>query len=266
MRMHAKLSSPETLYKLLLCLEQATRFWVIHFSPKYLRIIAAGVDDISAYCNLDVSSIFDQYLVESTANNEIWIMLYGDAFIRILKNSIYAKEIKIKLSKKNDYPVLCVTVRNTAKNGSRILITQEISVRICREQDTPRFNELPINNGTFIADIGKIKSICERFRNISSTAVLSIDEKGQLSLKTHTNLVSIETIFLNDRLTAFDPVSTKYKSVRCSIKDLVKIANASILKPRKSICWMTNNSQFALCCYCSPNLKCYISFIVTSIA
>jgi hypothetical protein len=75
---------------------------------------------------LTKSSIFDDYHIESKANDNIFIQLCGEHFIKSLKSGQKAVKVEMKLSKKNGLAVLSFLITTSTRTGKFMQLVQDV--------------------------------------------------------------------------------------------------------------------------------------------
>ncbi|KAJ3089183.1 hypothetical protein HK102_007012, partial [Quaeritorhiza haematococci] len=127
-----------------LSLEKLSKIWVLKLSPTKVHFIVSKPETnsgIQVWSQIAADAIFEDYRIESANNNEIWLELAGEHFVRGLKSTQNAPEVTMKLTKKENLPVLSLNITSQSRNGKRICLVQDIPVRVLSPQQANDLKE-----------------------------------------------------------------------------------------------------------------------------
>lgn len=213
---------------------------------------------------LQVDTIFDEYRVESAANNVINMELPLDTLQRALRSCQSASDAVIRLTKRasDKIPVLVLTV-TTASSRTHItgsgatLVTQEIPVKVLPASmvegiHQPSCPEPDVH--IFLPPLTQLRMFAERFAKISGDTgkwVLAANLQGEFSMSAVADAVKIESVWrgltvpeLNPDLIEGDYAThpsvlrgrDEWAAVRVEGRDWVKLLKVSLLAKKVVAC------------------------------
>lgn len=109
---------------------------------------------------IKVEALFDNYRIQSNANNEITMVLSGEALLGALKSAsssvpstssgsgaasagaaFDAEEIVMKLAKKNDQALLSFEIKGVSRAGQQIRVAHDVKIEVMKPTDVDKMQE-----------------------------------------------------------------------------------------------------------------------------
>jgi HUS1 checkpoint protein len=106
--------------------------------------------DSRSLSQIKIESIFNDYRIQSNANNEITMAISSEALLAALRSAstsstsstaYQADEIVMKLAKKNDRAVLKFEIMGTTTVGRRVKVTHDVLVDVLKPHEVARLIE-----------------------------------------------------------------------------------------------------------------------------
>lgn len=215
---------------------------------------------------LQIETIFDEYHVQSAANDVINMELPLDTLQRALKSCQSASDAVIKLTKRQSdkLPILMLTV-TTASSRAHLglgavagstLVTQEIPVKILAPTMVEGITQ-PIcpepDVHIFLPPLNQLRAFSERFAKINGDGkwILAANLRGEFSMSAHTDAVKIESVWRGLTVPELNPAMIEgniedhpsvrrsrdeWAAVRIDGKDWVRLLKVSLLAKRVVAC------------------------------
>ena len=132
MRFKAKLSNPQLLTRILQVHEKTTEQCLFKFSKKLMLFVTKTEyqDGTQIWSRIKTNTLFTDFRIESTTNNDIYVYLDLKNILRALKTYAKAQSIVVKLSKKNNIPFLTLEITVNSTN-----ITQDIPLQVLNAEE-----------------------------------------------------------------------------------------------------------------------------------
>jgi HUS1 checkpoint protein len=137
MRFKAKLSNPQLLTKILQVHEKTADECLFKFSKKIMAFITKTEyqDGTQIWSRIKTNTLFTDFRIESTTDNDIYAKLDLKNISRALKTYSKAQSIVFKLSKKNSIAFLTLEIIVNSTNivqdiPIQVLATDEVSQQI----------------------------------------------------------------------------------------------------------------------------------------
>ncbi|KAL1916902.1 uncharacterized protein VTP21DRAFT_5099 [Calcarisporiella thermophila] len=254
MRMRTNISNPNLLAKVAQSIEKLGKTCLLKFTPAKLHFIIITDPDsgVQVWSQLDAASIFENYRIQSASNNEIYLDFYIEYLIRALKSTQGALEIMMKLTKKENIPMLSLAITSQTRMGRKQSLTQDIPVRVLSPQQMEMVREPMCPDPQvhiMMPPLLSVRTIAERMKSLSDYVVISANMNGEFTLKCEANMVTMETYYkglFNPELeyseseAARVPSQTRDKnqfaSARIDVKNFVKFLNTYHVSPSNVVC------------------------------
>lgn len=99
---------------------------------------------------IKVESLFENYRIQSNANNEITMALSSEALLGALRSatasssassSFDAEEVVMKLAKKNDQALLSFEISGQSRVGNRLRVAHDVRIEVMKPADVAKMTE-----------------------------------------------------------------------------------------------------------------------------
>ncbi|RDD45634.1 Checkpoint protein HUS1 [Trichoplax sp. H2] len=233
-------------------MSRMTKNCVLCLAPK--KIVFVSNERISEggtriWCEIQQETLFDDYRIEGKDNsNRIFLELITDNFARALKSIQFGVvSVKIRLTKKYT-PCLTIEIVTAYGNSNRI-ITHDVPVVIVPQRDWYEYEEpdMPqFDVSIYMPQMKVLKQVIDRMKNLSEHLVITADQKGNMTLKTQNDIVTVEThfkdlgnpVWANDAANNRKEASTQIGAMEACIyiKKLAQLLQGQQINPSKIIC------------------------------
>ena len=88
-----------------------------------------------------VEALFDDYRIQSNANNEITVVLSSEAVLAALRSASEAEETVIKLAKKNDHALLSFEILRQTRSAQSVRVTHDVKIEVMKPTDVEKMKE-----------------------------------------------------------------------------------------------------------------------------
>ena len=157
-----------------------------------LRVLA--MDSVQAFARLDAER-FASLLVQSKAENNIYLEIYLAMLVSALKSAEKADEATLRLARRRGVPVLTLT----AQTLTGIVVTQDIVVtRIMSGDEADKYREprLRAPDVTIrFPDPKHLRTVLDRMKSLDKFVYIKAHNRGALSLRVHSDLVTTTSMF-----------------------------------------------------------------------
>ncbi|KAI8908119.1 checkpoint protein Hus1/Mec3 [Powellomyces hirtus] len=273
MRLRARITNAGLLIKMAQSVEKLSKTWVILFTREYVHFIvgkSSVSETMQMFGQIKQDRIFEDYLVESALNNQIFVEVSAEQFVRGLKSCHQALDVKLKLAKKDGWPMLSLNITNSSRTGNRLYLTQDIPVRVLQSDESAELTEPEVESQQvhiLLPPLNDLKTIAERLKAIGTHVVVAANMNGELVLKVVADAVRVETSFkglINPELGQPDGTPaptpqtalkhrTAFAHVRVDMRDFVKFLHSSIVNPKNVICCIVDGQSLLLYVYLGQN-------------
>ena len=99
---------------------------------------------------IKVNSLFNNYRIQSNANNEITVTLASEALLGALKSastsaasgsSFNTEEIVVKLAKKTDHALLTFEIYGQTRTGNKMRVAHDVKIQVMKPADVAKLSE-----------------------------------------------------------------------------------------------------------------------------
>ncbi|KAJ2242296.1 Checkpoint protein hus1, partial [Coemansia sp. RSA 454] len=140
--------------------------------------------------------LFASYRVESLHNNEIHLEFHIDNLQRALRSAHNSQSAVLKLTKKQNLPVLSLSVQSMSSTGHTTLVCQDVPVRVLTPEQVRAMREPEVPDAhvhIMMPELSTIRSVVERMRLMGDRVTVAANNEGQLTLRVASDRVDITT-------------------------------------------------------------------------
>lgn len=200
----------------------------------------------ACFVKLQAARMFKNYIVQSRSSNQIAFVCDIQHVSQALSSGKESNVVMMRLLKRGDESLLCfktcsIDVDIVQSVPIRV-IPIETATRICMEPDLPLPEiamELPPSH--------LLRSLVDRLKVIDRTIVIAADKNGTLRFKIHTEVLQLQTVFVNlkhrDELTSTTEALNDAQDDGCEVSVAV---DARMLS--KSMLIDDTSVETLLCC------------------
>ncbi|KAI3649687.1 hypothetical protein MP228_005319 [Amoeboaphelidium protococcarum] len=179
---------------------------VLVFRPDFLSVLAPSPLDqmqtTSAFpCiryRFHAKCLFESYVVESLADNQIALECPGDHLLRALKSSETAIQVQVKLTKRFDLPCLSFICSHYSESGSRVNVSQDVPCRVIPVDDQISGSEIlwhPMGTSLTFRDLKKLRNQIDGVKGLSHDVTIAVNREGDCKFRVETASVQITSHF-----------------------------------------------------------------------
>jgi HUS1 checkpoint protein len=118
--------------------------------------ITGGDSGLQVWSQIKAAQLFEEYRIQSNANNEITLILAPEALAGALRSvaggnapsthptgmvPLDAPEVTLRLAKKNDVAVLAFETNTQIRTGRRVEVSHDVRVEVLKPADVARLAE-----------------------------------------------------------------------------------------------------------------------------
>ncbi|KAJ3175436.1 DNA damage checkpoint control protein [Geranomyces variabilis] len=252
-----------------LSVEKLSKRWVLLFTPEYVHFIvgkSSVASTLQMFGQIMQDRIFEDYDLESMQDNKIFLEVTAELFVRALRSTQQALDVKLRLTKKDNWPMLGLTITNASKTGNRLVVTQHIPVRVIQQDESRELVEPAVGGQQvqiLLPPIADVRTIVERMKALGSHVMVGANMNGEFVLKVVADAVKVETSFkglTNPELGAEDgtpqPTPTslyqnrrRFAYVRVDMRDFVRFLHSSVVNPKHVVCCIVDGQNLCLYVY-----------------
>ncbi|KAI8610951.1 Hus1-like protein-domain-containing protein [Chytriomyces sp. MP71] len=244
-------------------------------TPEFIQFLVAkdGGVGLQAFAKLDNETLFQDHLIESLNNNEIWLQANGEHLSRALKCATGAvpsqHAVAVRLTKKQGMPVLCFVVTTTGRTGKPIQLVQDCPVRPLTAAQTEELREPVVPNPDvhiMLPPVMAMKNMADRMKAISGHLIVKANMSGDFIMQVQNDLVELETFYEDLENPTIDPSQVEpsqqpslnrdpkqFADVRIDIRDFIKFCTCHQLNPMHTICCIIENHGLVFYVYIGEN-------------
>eukprot|EP01080_Neovahlkampfia_damariscottae_P003157 gene3157-5473_t len=195
MKLKTKLTNPQLLTKILQVHEKANEQCHFRFSQKLMFFITKTEyqDGTQIWSRIKTKALFSDFRIESTMDNEIWVILDLKNILSALKTYSKAQSIIVKLSKKNG--VAFLTLEITVNNAN---ITQDIPLQVLGKDEVKDIEEpsLPLPTISItMPNLKDLKSIIDKMKGLNDRLMLTATLANTLNFSIESQFVNVSTFY-----------------------------------------------------------------------
>ncbi|TFK50154.1 cell cycle checkpoint [Heliocybe sulcata] len=187
MRFRACVENVPTFCKIMQVIDRLQKKCIIQFKPDVMRIIClsdANEAGIQVWSEIKVSTLFNEYRIQSNADNIISMNIASASLLHALQgiqnalatsgtgSGLGGEEVLMKLAKKNDQALLNFALTTPTRTGRLQSLTYDVRIEVLRALDMTKINE-PLcpdaDTLVLLPSLPTLRSPVERLRALSST-------------------------------------------------------------------------------------------------
>ncbi|TPX36074.1 hypothetical protein SeMB42_g03916 [Synchytrium endobioticum] len=272
MRFKTKVINAPIFEKMCQSLERLAKAWVLRLTSDRTHFIVAKPDvdsGLQVWGQIISDVIFEEMKIESANNNEIWLEVSGEFLHKALKSSERANDVTLKLTKKDDLPVLSFICQNQSRTGKTLTVVQDVPVRVMTPQQTRELTEPVFGNADvyiILPALSNVRAITDRMKSLSAFVTIAANNSGDFIMKVAENKVKVETVFkelINPELDASQAQLSQEPSVnrnpalfaeaRVDVRDFQKFLQSYVVNPSQVVCCILDKRGLVLYVYVSTD-------------
>src|SRR3989338_7389604 len=245
MRWRAQIRNLDLFMKVVNTLAKLGPDCIVHLGPEEVRFINEFelAQGSQAYCTLKKEALFDEYLIESAAANNIGFSLKLENLEKALKSAIaFGSRAEARLIKKKGQALLSITLSNAAK-GSQL--DQDIPIELVSQVASRQPPEAPEPLVHIVLPpLKQLRTVIERMKQLADHLTIKANMDGMLIVEIDTDFVHVSTTYCNlphfqlaDRPLVRDP--TIQAEVKVDIKKFSRFLASTQIAPTNTICCLT---------------------------
>jgi len=254
MRFIAKLKDANLFLKVIQTVEKIDKQCTIHLTTKKIQFILVKEleQGFQVWSAMNASSLFNEYLIESKADNEISFSINLSHLARALKcgEKSTNQEILIKLTKKGDIPYLSLSMEVSPTRS--MMLTQEIPIQFLYPEQMRALKEptLPDPNIVIMMpNLQDMRNVIERMKDLDSSLTIQANMRGELTLKVLTDAVAIVTLYRNlvhPQVVGLEITPETIASAKVDIKKFWSALYSYHVAPLHAICCIVDGTKLVL--------------------
>ncbi|KAJ2655321.1 Checkpoint protein hus1 [Coemansia sp. RSA 1199] len=198
MRFRAQVTNSNLLVRIVQCIERLAKTAVLKLTPNRLHIVVLSDTEggLQMWSDVDPRALFSSYRVESLHNNEIHLELHIDNLQRALRSAHNSQTATLKLTKKQNLPVLSLSVQSMSSTGHTTLVCQDVPVRVMTPEQVQAMREPEVPDAhvhIMMPELSTVRSVVERMRLLGDRVSVAANGEGQLTLRVASDRVDITT-------------------------------------------------------------------------
>ncbi|KAF8885878.1 cell cycle checkpoint [Gymnopilus junonius] len=201
MRLRATISGVPTFFRIIQAIEKLQKRCIIKFTEEYMHVICnADPGEVQVWSRIKVGTLFEDYRIQSNANNEITVVLSSEAVLAALRSATEAEEVVTKLAKKNDQALLSFEIIQQTRSAQRVRVTHDVKIEVMRPTDMEKLQEPLCPKADLLIllpPLQKLRTIVERLNHMSDVMAFQADNNKRLKVSIRTESVNIETEWTN---------------------------------------------------------------------
>lgn len=228
----------------------------MHFSTSKIQFILSS--EISEggtqlWSGLTVSSLFEEYSIETLNNNEFGLEINLDHLSRAIKSAQQATEVLMKLTKKNGNPFLSFAI--SIQTSQQMTIIQDVPVVLLNPQQLANYTEPTLPDPevyVLMPPLKHMQNVIDKMKNVEGHLTIFANMNGSLLLKVEADMVTIATFYKNLRHPQIEGRSPPHPDpdqsceIKVDIKKFSKFLYSSQISPTNVICCMVEGKALVL--------------------
>ncbi|GHJ87485.1 hypothetical protein NliqN6_3887 [Naganishia liquefaciens] len=227
MRFRTQVSNPGLMLKIIRSLKQTATTCVLKLTPEIVGFIVTGPEvgpeGVQIWSQIKVSTLFDQYRIESRQSNEIHLDLAIEPFAKALRSAEAALESSggarafgwgdhadaeaeggtgciMKLAKKNDKAVLVFEIKAYTNAGHPLQVSHDVGVFVLAPAKVKELREpcCPTPD-LFITlpSLAMLKGLTSRLSHLAPRVNVSGNNQGTLTFSVESDGMQLDTTWTN---------------------------------------------------------------------
>ncbi|ORX60072.1 cell cycle checkpoint [Piromyces finnis] len=236
--------------------EKLNKTCVLKFTRDKIFLIVSKIEltELQVWGQVAINLLFEDFIIESANNNEIWLEVRTDQIIRVLKSAQSAIDVYCKLTKKTGLPSLSFNIKSIFRGDNPVLLVQDIPIRVLNMYHISEYKEPMVPQPhvhILMPPLVSVRTIIDRMKSMSNYLTISANYNGEFTLKIETESVSVETYFkdlicpeLNQNENSQsqqERPKEQFSGCQISIIDFEKFVHSYVINPSSVICSIIEN-------------------------
>eukprot|EP00771_Trimastix_marina_P002134 gnl/Trimastix_PCT/3247.p1 GENE.gnl/Trimastix_PCT/3247~~gnl/Trimastix_PCT/3247.p1 ORF type:complete len:285 (+),score=91.56 gnl/Trimastix_PCT/3247:34-855(+) len=255
MRFRADLSNPDHFLRIIQAIERNGKSIVLFLTPEKVNLCL--VNDATSpklWTELNVASLFTNYVIESLAENKIFLQLDIINLSHALRSGQRNASVNIRLTKKNQLPVLSLRIKPL--DNDHVQVTQDLPVQVLQEGEFDAAVDRPVTEipdvQIMLPSLKPFHDVVDRYRNLGDELVICANMDGNLNVRMETPHFNAGTYYRDlvhppaegQQPPKRDPEKTA--QVRVDIRKLERALRSYQLNPLNAVACLFHNRFFML--------------------
>ncbi|KAJ1775355.1 Checkpoint protein hus1 [Coemansia sp. RSA 2523] len=245
MRFRAQVTNSSLLVRIVQCIERLSKTAVLKLTPTRLHIIVVSDTEggLQMWSDVDPQALFASYRVESLHNNEIHLEFHIDNLQRALRSAHNSQSAVLKLTKKQNLPVLSLSVQSMSSTGHTTLVCQDVPVRVLTPEQVRAMREPEVPDAhvhIMMPELSTIRSVVERMRLMGDRVTVAANNEGQLTLRVASDRVDITTYWRGLANMTYDaseqPQAHEFSVATVDMRNFCRFLHSYHVAPKNVIC------------------------------
>ncbi|TDL25549.1 cell cycle checkpoint [Rickenella mellea] len=198
MRFRASIVNVLTFSRIMQSIERLQKKCIMRFTEERMDIICNEDTDggIQVWSQVKVDTLFEDYRIQSNANNEISLALAPEALLQALKSAMDASEVVMKLAKKNNHAVLNFSIVGMSHQQKRVLVSHDVRIDVLLPSDVAKLKE-PLcpepDIHIILPPLQKLRTVVDHMRQMSDVMMIEANHLGDLKISVENDDVMVDT-------------------------------------------------------------------------
>ncbi|KAJ2502535.1 Checkpoint protein hus1 [Coemansia sp. RSA 1972] len=246
MRFRAQVTNSSLFARIVQCIERLSRTAVLKLTPDRLHIIVVSDAEggLQMWSDVDPRALFASYRVESLHSNEIYLEFHIDNLQRALRSAHNSQSATLKLTKKQNLPVLSLSVQSMSSTGHTTLVCQDVPVRVLTPEQVRAMREPEVPDAhvhIMMPTLSTIRSVVERMRLMGDRVTVAANNEGQLTLRVANDRVDITTYWRGLANMTYDatneaPPAQEFSVATVDMRNFTRFLHSYHVAPKNVIC------------------------------
>lgn len=198
-------------------------------------------------------TIFEDYVVQSNADNVINLEVPIDNFYKALRSAANASDSTVRLSKKNNQPLLSLSTTWSGRAFGSNIVTHNIPVRVLSQSYVSVIKEPTAPEPDchiFLPQLNFLRHVVDKYKSLSDRIIMSANMSGELQLSVNIPSARVSTKWKGLENPELDPSQVEdisrhpsqtrapeeFVHMRLDSKDLVNMLKISSVAKRVIAC------------------------------
>ncbi|KAJ1874595.1 Checkpoint protein hus1 [Coemansia sp. RSA 1722] len=264
MRFRSLLTNSNLLLRVVQSIDKLSKSAILKLTPDKLHIIViTDVDSgLQLWSDVSISALFADYRIESAHSNEIYLEFSIDNLQRALKSAQGALQTTLKLTKKQQLPVLSLIIQNQSTTGRELVLTQDVPVRVLTPLQMESIREPMVPDGQvhiMMPPLNSVRSVAERMKTMGDRVAVAANKSGEVRIRVANDLVDITTHFKGLENLSYDSTQQQQQSVDreaalfytavVDMKNFLRFLQSYHVAPKNIVCCIIENHALVFYVY-----------------
>ncbi|KAI9469151.1 Checkpoint protein hus1 [Coemansia sp. RSA 989] len=250
MRFRAQVTNANLLLRVVQCIEKLSKNAMLKLTQDKLHIIVLTDMDsgLQLWSDVVAVALFSEYRVESLHNNEIYLEFNIDNLQRALRSAQGAQRVTLKLTKKQNLPVLSLVIKNISGTGREMTLNQDVPVRVLTPDQVSAIMEPQVPTGPvhiMMPPLNSVRSITERLKLMGDRVSIAANREGQVTMRVANDRVEITTYFRglqnmthdsSEPSSQLDRPSHEFYTATVDMKNFTRFLQSYHIAPKNIVC------------------------------